>query len=187
MWPAVDRTAGHIREGKNTTTMTAKSTPTTRTLAGLIAGALGLIIWFIATGSGGGTAEAAVDPTTTTAVATTTTTDATTTSVGNTTTTSAGATTTTAAATSTTTSGSDDAALIAEGEQIFLKTAGGVGCAYCHGVDAMGNPEFAAPDIRGKTYDLVADALITRAQMSFISLTDHEIRAVAAYLGTLAP
>jgi mono/diheme cytochrome c family protein len=164
--------------------MTSRSTPTTRTLAGLIAGALGIVLWFLATASGGGDTAAAVDTTTTTAAVTTTTAGPTTTTTGDpATTTSAGATTTTVD--TTTTTGSSDAALVAEGEQIFLKTAGGVGCQYCHGVDGKGLPEAAAPDIRGKDYLAVTDALITRAQMSFISLTDHEIRAVVAYLATL--
>jgi len=165
--------------------MTSRSTPTNRTLAGLLTGALGIILWFLATASGGGETAVALDTTTTTAAATTTA-QVTTTTTDQATTTAPGATTTTAAAT-TTTAGNDDAALVAEGEQIFLKTAGGVGCAYCHGADGTGNPEFAAPDIRGKDYLAVSDALITRAQMSFISLSDHEIRAVVAYLATLTP
>jgi cytochrome c553 len=35
------------------------------------------------------------------------------------------------------------------GRTIFEKTAGGVGCAACHGMNANGGAQFNAPDIRG--------------------------------------
>ena len=76
--------------------------------------------------------------------------------------------------------------LIAMGMDVYDKTAGGVGCAYCHLPDASGNLELGSPDIRGATEDQIWDALETRALMTFITLTDEEVTAVAAYLSTLA-
>ena len=72
--------------------------------------------------------------------------------------------------------------LIAEGKVIFEDTAGGVGCAICHGLDGKGDPGFAAPPNRGATMDQVLDALATRPQMSFIEMSDDEVKAVVAYL-----
>jgi len=73
----------------------------------------------------------------------------------------------------------DTAALKAKGEEIFQKTAGGVGCQYCHGKDAKGGN--LGPDIRGKTGEEIIGAL-GRDPMTFIYLTDEEIEAVAIYL-----
>ncbi len=72
-----------------------------------------------------------------------------------------------------------------KGKVIFEKTAGGVGCAFCHGPDGKGKSEFAAPDIQGKTASDILSALQTRPQMRFINLSDDEVRAVAEYLKAL--
>lgn len=74
---------------------------------------------------------------------------------------------------------------VARGKLVFDKTAAGVGCQFCHGLDGRGRAEFASPDIRGKTADDVRSALQTRAQMSAVKLNEQEIDAVAAYLQAL--
>jgi mono/diheme cytochrome c family protein len=73
--------------------------------------------------------------------------------------------------------------LIAQGEEVFQKTAGGVGCQLCHGRDARG---VIGPDIRGATVSRVALAMSTVEQMAFIKLSIEEVQAVAAYLQSLA-
>jgi mono/diheme cytochrome c family protein len=68
---------------------------------------------------------------------------------------------------------------------VFEKTAGGVGCALCHGLDGKGEgiAGLGAPDIRGKKEAQVRGALIGGVPlMSFIKLSDEEITAVVAYL-----
>ncbi len=80
--------------------------------------------------------------------------------------------------------GPEDA--IAAGKLIFEKTAGGVGCALCHGLDGKGKVESGAPGNRGASADTIWAALQDRPQMTFITLTDREIEDVAAYLGWLA-
>ena len=84
------------------------------------------------------------------------------------------------------TEGPSDEELIAQGKEIFEKTAGGVGCALCHGLDARGDPSQGAPDNRGASADTIFAALASRPQMSFITLTNDEVDAVAAYLAFLA-
>lgn len=81
--------------------------------------------------------------------------------------------------------GNAEADLLAQGMEIFQKTAGAVGCAACHGMDARGNTELGAPNILERNEDDIWNALDTRAQMSFISLTPQQVRAVAAYLAHL--
>lgn len=88
---------------------------------------------------------------------------------------------------STPASGEVDGQMIALGKQVFDETAGGIGCAYCHHADATGDLTIGSPNIRGVTEGQIIDALATRAQMSFITLSDEELKAVAAYLKTLAP
>jgi mono/diheme cytochrome c family protein len=78
-----------------------------------------------------------------------------------------------------------DAVLIADGKLLFDKTAGNLGCAYCHQSDATGDLEIGSPDIRGVTESQIIDALQTRVQMTFLDLSDYEVSAVAAYLATL--
>ena len=79
-----------------------------------------------------------------------------------------------------------DGALVAKGRMIFEKTAGGVGCAFCHGAYGKGKAELASPNIRGKTAQDVFSAMETRAQMNIVKLSDDEVNAVVAYLAVLA-
>ncbi|MBI2906792.1 MAG: c-type cytochrome [Chloroflexi bacterium] len=80
-------------------------------------------------------------------------------------------------------SGAVPADPLARGELIYQKTAGGIGCASCHGPDARGK---VGPDIRGKTAAQIAAALERSASMKAVQLEPAEIDAVAAYLATLA-
>ncbi len=86
----------------------------------------------------------------------------------------------TSATTSTASNGSDD--LLAQGKLIFEKTAGGVGCAACHGLDGKGG---SAPYNRGASESRFREVLAGSA-MNFIKLSDQEIKAVLAYLQWLA-
>jgi mono/diheme cytochrome c family protein len=83
------------------------------------------------------------------------------------------------------TTAAQDPDLVAKGKVIFEQTAGGVGCQYCHGLDGKGKSEFASPDIRGKQAEDVVQAMATRTLMAGVKLSDPEVRAVVAYLGTL--
>jgi mono/diheme cytochrome c family protein len=68
---------------------------------------------------------------------------------------------------------------------VFEKTAGGVGCALCHGLDGKGGgiSGLGAPDIRGAKEAKVRGAIAGGVPlMSFIKLNDAEITAVAAYV-----
>ncbi len=75
---------------------------------------------------------------------------------------------------------------IAAGKLLFEKTAGGVGCALCHGIDGKGDPVYASPSNRGATAEQILDAIETRPQMAFLVLSNDEVQAVAAYLKVLA-
>ncbi|MBI4301352.1 MAG: cytochrome c, partial [Chloroflexi bacterium] len=84
------------------------------------------------------------------------------------------------------TSGSD---LLTKGKLIFEKTAGGVGCAHCHGLDGKGRGPagIQAANIRSKNEGDIRAAIQGGVpMMSFIKLSDDEITAVAAYLQHLA-
>jgi DNA-binding beta-propeller fold protein YncE/mono/diheme cytochrome c family protein len=74
---------------------------------------------------------------------------------------------------------------LALGRTIFEKTAGGIGCAACHGMNGRGGVQFNAPDIRGADEMRVRAALTGVAFMSRIMLTDAEIAAVVAHLQEL--
>ncbi len=65
------------------------------------------------------------------------------------------------------------------GKQIFEKTAGGVGCASCHGGTGQGD---IGPNIRGKDSVAVLKQLKTNPNMKFIKLTKKEVDQVATYL-----
>ncbi len=65
------------------------------------------------------------------------------------------------------------------GEELYQRTAGGAGCAICHGADAYGS---VGPNIRGSSVQEIKKALGTVASMSFIKMTDEQIEAVSAYL-----
>lgn len=73
--------------------------------------------------------------------------------------------------------------LIAKGEEVFQRTAGGVGCQLCHGREARGD---VGPDIRGATVTRISSALSSVEQMAFIKLSPEEVQAVATYLQFLA-
>jgi peptide/nickel transport system substrate-binding protein len=65
------------------------------------------------------------------------------------------------------------------GKVIFEETAGGIGCAACHGIDAQGE---LGPDIRGKDPVLILNALSSIAEMMELGVSKEEIDLVAAYL-----
>ena len=71
--------------------------------------------------------------------------------------------------------------LIERGEEVFQRAAGGVGCASCHGVDAR-RIDGSAPEILERPAKAIERALAVVPQMRFISLTDDDLDAVAAYL-----
>jgi len=75
--------------------------------------------------------------------------------------------------------------LQARGLGIFERTAGGIGCAYCHGMDGKGRATLSTPDIRGVGEDRVRAALAAVALMRNIRLTDDEIAAVVEHLRIL--
>jgi len=76
-----------------------------------------------------------------------------------------------------------DDPLLAKGKLIFEETAGGIGCATCHGLDATGNPDAGSPFIRGVSkaqLDAALDGGVP--DMDFIRLNRQEEKAVLAYL-----
>ncbi len=93
-----------------------------------------------------------------------------------------GATSTTAVPTPTTTRVEMDS--LALGRDIYEVSAGGVGCASCHGSDGFGTAE--APGIVGASKSAIFRALDEPA-MEDISLTPDELEAVYQYLLTLLP
>lgn len=77
-----------------------------------------------------------------------------------------------------------DAAVLALGEEIFNVTAGGEGCASCHGFDAAGAA--GGPNIIGSSKSAISGALGGGVlDMADIELTRDELDAVYAYLSTL--
>lgn len=76
-------------------------------------------------------------------------------------------------------------AVLARGKEIFEKTAGGVGCAACHGMDGKGSSCIGAPANRGADEATVRKALASVGMMSIVKLNDEEITAVVAYLAVL--
>lgn len=76
--------------------------------------------------------------------------------------------------------------LITQGRIIFEENAGGLGfgCATCHGHFGMGDLQ-VGPNNRGASEERIRKGFSTRDQMSFLRLTDEEIKAVAAFLGYL--
>lgn len=91
---------------------------------------------------------------------------------------------TTAAPAATTPAGVPDDDLLAQGKLIFEETAGGVGCAWCHGMDGKGNGPsgVGAPANRGASSSMVKEALAGVELMDFIKLNSQEVQAIAAYL-----
>jgi len=108
-------------------------------------------------------------------------TPATTTTVAAITTTAPGTATSSTAATSTTLSAED--AMLAVGRQIFEVTAGGVGCAFCHGLDGAGG--LYGPNIRRASRQDIANALRWAGDMAEIRLSEEDIDAVALYVSRL--
>lgn len=89
--------------------------------------------------------------------------------------------------TSTQPAGSSQSDPLALGKLVFEKTAGGVGCAYCHGLDGKGGgistPGGEAPDIRGAKEAQLRAALAGGVPlMTFIKLSEEELEAVTAYV-----
>jgi mono/diheme cytochrome c family protein/DNA-binding beta-propeller fold protein YncE len=72
------------------------------------------------------------------------------------------------------------------GRELFEKTAGGTGCAACHGTTARGGGPLNAPDIRGVGEDRIRGAIAAVPAMSRLKgLTDAEIAAIVAHLAEL--
>lgn len=71
--------------------------------------------------------------------------------------------------------------LIAKGKLIFEETAGGIGCASCHSMDATGD---VGPNIQGRVVADIEYALSSVEDMAFLELSADEISAVEAYLAT---
>lgn len=72
---------------------------------------------------------------------------------------------------------------IEQGRIIYEETAGGVGCAMCHGMAATGDPDAGAPYIRGVSDAQLRSALTGAVPvMEFITLSTQEESAVLAYL-----
>ncbi len=90
------------------------------------------------------------------------------------------------ALTMSTTSVSANEDLIAEGKIIFEETAGGVGCASCHGMDGSGD---IGPDIRGYDDLDVSAAFNSVFEMQFlrgdIGPGSRKMKAVGAYIESL--
>lgn len=81
--------------------------------------------------------------------------------------------------------------LMARGRAVFEKTAGGIGCAACHGHFAMGDIA-TAPNIRTADETRVKNALGGVGAMRFLAptLSPEDVRAVQVflrYLNTLKP
>lgn len=85
---------------------------------------------------------------------------------------------------------SEDVELLALGSTLFVVSAGGTGCAVCHGYDAKGGRttgQAGAPDIRGVGKGGIRGALAGGVpDMAHIDLTEHELTAVAAYISYLS-
>ncbi len=83
------------------------------------------------------------------------------------------------------TANSDSSDLLAQGKLIYEETAGGVGCASCHGLGAKGGG--AGPDIRGTESSQIRQAVRGGVPaMSFIKLNDEEMKAVIAHIQFLS-
>lgn len=70
-----------------------------------------------------------------------------------------------------------------QGQEIYNSTAGGVGCASCHGLDGKGTE--AAPAHLGADEAKVRTALSGVAMMSMIKLKRSEIKSLMVYLNYL--
>ena len=69
----------------------------------------------------------------------------------------------------------------ANGEKTFKAK-----CAACHGPDAAGKPAMKSPSIKGKTADDIKKVISTSPKHAGLkSLTEDQVKEVAAYLATL--
>lgn len=74
-----------------------------------------------------------------------------------------------------------DEDVLALGQQVWDVTAGGEGCAFCHGFDAKGGP--GGPDVRGGSKSSIVGSIGGGTpDMEHIVLTDAELEAVYQYL-----
>lgn len=82
---------------------------------------------------------------------------------------------------------STSSAVLAQGKKVFEESAGGVGCAYCHGRDGKGTGPagIQAAFIQGRKEAEVRYAMANLPMMSMVKLNDQEVEAVVAYLQTL--
>lgn len=91
-----------------------------------------------------------------------------------------------AVATPTTVLTGPDSELLELGKLLYDVTAGvnGTGCAYCHGPDGKGGGEAGntAPDIRGAGRIPIREALRGANDMTDITLSNEELKAVIEYL-----
>ena len=78
---------------------------------------------------------------------------------------------------------SNGGALLERGKEIYDATAGGRGCAQCHGFDGQGTAE--GPDITGASKAAIAEALDVGPGMRDVTLNADELEAVYQYLQTL--
>jgi cytochrome c553 len=70
---------------------------------------------------------------------------------------------------------------VANGEKTYKAK-----CAACHGADAAGKPAMKAPAVKGKTTAEIQKAFATSPKHAGVkSLSDDQIKEVAAYLATL--
>ncbi|HSM02455.1 MAG TPA: cytochrome c [Acidimicrobiia bacterium] len=83
----------------------------------------------------------------------------------------------------TTTTLAGEEAQLALGREVYEVTAGGAGCAACHGLDGRGTAY--GPDVRGASRQDIADALEWAGAMSRIELTEEELDAVTLYISRL--
>ncbi len=77
----------------------------------------------------------------------------------------------------------------AQGKLIWEEAAGGVGCAYCHGLEGKGSGTSGqgAPNIRGTNKSQIRRAVAGGVPlMSFIKLNEEELAAVAEYVQYLS-
>jgi uncharacterized membrane protein/cytochrome c553 len=94
-----------------------------------------------------------------------------------------GVTTTSPDASPTTTMPGSDDPLLALGKEVFEVTAGGLGCAFCHGSDGLGT--VYGPRIAGRSKEDISNALRWADGMTDITLTPDELEGVARYVRTL--
>ncbi len=80
----------------------------------------------------------------------------------------------------------DEAALLAIGKEIFDVSAGGEGCAACHGFDGQGTKD--GPNIIGSSKSAIKGAMGGgNLDMEDVKLNSEQLAAVYLYLSTLRP